>query len=475
MVSVRFNAALAAFLLASLTLAGCATPYTTPSTPAPAQWQGYAGFTSRMDTLEVREGLVRQGDVLAEVVIDHTLTGRLSEPVTLSPGERVERVIPAGTPAFAQQYTLHLVRRAYGAPLSINRVGRENPIEWCFALDGETLCAFWIGPGQALWIDDEGGPALLPNISDPSGIPGPAPIIDEEQLRFDCPLRVQAYLRRLDSRRVAVGTRIVDCREQDVRSIMPGRAVEWRGAETEIPVWRGTMVLSRPERAGRGVAVQARVVNRPTPPSVFGGGGGEHLRALTERLAASRGIPEGAEFGYREQAAPHARARSVEPSAERQVATPAPSAVRRHVVSPRPQSTRVMHSSDRARVSSERFTAAPRPSAAPAPPAPRATSRRPYSRADTQAATAPRPLAHGGACRLSVEVDYHGQIIVDGYAATLSALAREADAIGVRCRGVVLVPFSSDAGAPSSMVRAAQATLRERLPGHQLERASARY
>jgi hypothetical protein len=123
-------------------LLGLAEPQPQDKVP-PRLWSGAIGFENVVPPVAPKSGEIREGDVLARVVMRPSRGARLLEAYTFGEGDEAV-VLPAGTPFYASLYP---VIQAFGSKPLPER--RGNDLTWCVAASVPPYACFrWNAPGK---------------------------------------------------------------------------------------------------------------------------------------------------------------------------------------------------------------------------------------------------------------------------------------------------------------------------------------
>lgn len=186
-----------ALVALALLCAGCVgTPYRPAQTQPPSAWSGQSGWRLEPSSIRVNRGKQSVGAVIVEQDASLARTGIIKHAVSVRDESGAQIIIPAGSKAFATNFTLMQGGRS---------VQKFDPIEWCVVLangaDGkqpspETVCIAWESAESAHYARNprKGGLAFLPSPYLGQGMRGPVPEIEEAPVdlgvRFTKQMRV---------------------------------------------------------------------------------------------------------------------------------------------------------------------------------------------------------------------------------------------------------------------------------------------
>lgn len=247
-------------LLAAISAGGCTTIYQPPKEPPPALWQGRADLSEEGSGPAVAAtGTVRPGGVVVSRPYVYARTGRLAEPVAIPNSVGTSTTVPAGTPAYAQQFSLYRSERRGGVSGPAYNLNADiDPIEWCVAPEsGGSWCAFWEGNGRVRGIPSDNPGRRLANPRRADGNGGPAPVITESDTDTVGPVQVALVLTGLSDKGSDLSLQMRDGEASRELLALPALSAWDTEGRVEVPFEGRRVVLTRvgPAAAPTGVTV----------------------------------------------------------------------------------------------------------------------------------------------------------------------------------------------------------------------------
>lgn len=197
-------------------VAACATDYRPPSEPAPPPWNGESGFEAKPSTVVRKEGRFGPGDTLIEYDVRFSRTGVIAETVQTKTAYGGDLILPEGTKVYATDYTLF---RSGTYTRTVNLQEENNPVEWCAVLPHgvggkddkpEAVCLFWESESTARYIRTYGGFPYKPLLFGAAGMPGPVPLIIEQDVDFGVQLKKQYRIRKIKRKGIQIDLVLTD-------------------------------------------------------------------------------------------------------------------------------------------------------------------------------------------------------------------------------------------------------------------------
>ena len=195
-------------------LTACATTYSIPEEEAPPEWRDEGdpmAISVIKGTTTVNEGMLSKDDVLLEFAVENERVAIIENELKWRGEYGVQHTIPAGSPAYARQFSL--IRSYTRSPLigGTNLNLENNPIEWCVPRPEDVVCIFWEGPDRAHYIRNSTGVTLYANPKGTTGTPGPMPVISErDEVDFGREMQIRSVITRVNKREMRVSTRIYE-------------------------------------------------------------------------------------------------------------------------------------------------------------------------------------------------------------------------------------------------------------------------
>jgi len=252
-------------LLVSLLCSACTTHrYIPPKVEPPALWSGRSGWIWDGDSARVSEGTRRSGETFIEHDARLRRTGIIQESIQMKNAYGKDLIIPAGTKAFAANYTLMQGTRSAQA---------IDPIEWCVYLprgvDGwqkgaETVCIFWESETQARYDQDfqVGGFVFHPNLYAPVGVRGVVPKIQPADVDFGFKFTRQIRVAKISKSGVRIETALSDGTSS---KRIESEDLKWGPDGTLAYAFGGIAVILEPSKDFKAVEVR----RRGKPPATF--------------------------------------------------------------------------------------------------------------------------------------------------------------------------------------------------------------
>ena len=197
----------------AIVLTSCGTTYKPPTEPAPSEWRGKAGITVTGKAYKLLPGVKDEGDIFAEIDVDHVRTARLIEDVTFTSGPGITKVnsqmtLKAGTPLYARQFTQSVTTfQNYRATSRTVQRADRNPIEWCAERPESkgAVCIFWQDPVTAFYAEDTRGSSVAPVMRTGVGAKGPMPkLIEDKNVTFNTDVTLALVIARSGKKKVLV-------------------------------------------------------------------------------------------------------------------------------------------------------------------------------------------------------------------------------------------------------------------------------
>lgn len=206
-------------------LFACSTAtYVVPSETeiAPPIWQMNSESLSNkfvVGSPKVSTGKLRAGEYFLEYEMSPSRTGIIEDEIQFQSNYGSTVVIPAGTKAYARQFSLYSQKyqnhRPIGSP--VNKSEQNNPIEWCIPYEKTIYCLFWESSQSVLVNSLIRGHHPLKaagSLSD-KGTRIAVPRISEQLVEFETPLILKARIQKITKEHVYVRTYTIDPRNNN--------------------------------------------------------------------------------------------------------------------------------------------------------------------------------------------------------------------------------------------------------------------